>query len=83
MKTNKNGLPIEIKYCEECNISNQQPLPTNEFFHTKNIVHKTIKFDKTCYLFVKSLAPNMKNMRNRMGEPPREPWEPMTWRSDS
>ncbi len=46
MKTNKNGLPIEIKYCEECNISNQQPLPTNEFFHTKNIIHKTIKFDK-------------------------------------
>ena len=43
---NKNGLPLRVIYCEECNISNQQPLPTNEYFHNKNITQETIKFDE-------------------------------------
>ena len=45
MKKNKNGLPIEIHYCSECNISNQQPTTTNEYFHNENIVQTTIDFD--------------------------------------
>ncbi len=43
---NKNGLPLEIKYCINCNISNQQPTTTNEYFHEKNTVQTTIDFDE-------------------------------------
>ena len=39
------GLPSEIKYCIKCNISNQQPTTTNEYFHTKESVFTTIEFD--------------------------------------
>ena len=35
---NKNGLPLEIKYCKKCNISNQQPTTTNEYFHNLETV---------------------------------------------
>tara|TARA_Y100001970_G_scaffold11495_1_gene13292 strand:- start:26 stop:1264 length:1239 start_codon:yes stop_codon:yes gene_type:complete len=42
---NKNGLPLNVIYCKECNLSNQQPLPTNEYFHTKSIIQETIRFD--------------------------------------
>ena len=45
MKKNFNGLPLEIKYCNLCNISNQQPTTTNEYFHTKDIFLTTVAFD--------------------------------------
>ena len=41
----KNGLPLKIQYCVRCNLSNQQPTSTNEYFHTKNTKQKTVKFD--------------------------------------
>ena len=43
---NKNGLPLNLAYCNECNISNQQPTTTNEYFHTKETVQTTIEFDE-------------------------------------
>ena len=43
---NKNGLPLEIKYCKKCNISNQQPTTTNEYFHNIETVQTTIDFDE-------------------------------------
>jgi len=45
MKKNKNGLPLIVKYCKKCNISNQQPTSINEYFHTHESVQFTIKFD--------------------------------------
>ena len=45
MKKNINGLPLELKYCNLCNISNQQPTTTNEYFHTKDIFLTTVAFD--------------------------------------
>ncbi len=46
MKLSKNGLPVNLKYCKKCNISNQLPLGTNEYFHTKDTIQKTIEFDE-------------------------------------
>ncbi len=45
MKKNKKGLPLEIKYCSKCNISNQQPTSINEYFHNDSTVQTTIEFD--------------------------------------
>jgi len=45
MNKNLYGLPSENKYCIKCNISNQQPTTTNEYFHTKESVFTTIEFD--------------------------------------
>ena len=45
MKTNKNGLPIEIKYCKKCNLINQRPTSINEYFHVKETKQKTVEFD--------------------------------------
>jgi len=46
MSSNKNGPPLEIKYCKKCNISNQQPVGTNEYFHFNSTVLDTILFDE-------------------------------------
>tara|TARA_B100001250_G_C19812982_1_gene796711 strand:- start:2274 stop:3497 length:1224 start_codon:yes stop_codon:yes gene_type:complete len=46
MNKNKNGLPLEIKYCVECNLINQRPTSVNEYFHTKNTVQTTVEFDE-------------------------------------
>tara|TARA_B100001057_G_C22871317_1_gene959013 strand:- start:4717 stop:5955 length:1239 start_codon:yes stop_codon:yes gene_type:complete len=46
MKKNKNGLPIEVKYCQKCNMSNQQPTSINEYFHTNETVQSTVRFDE-------------------------------------
>ena len=43
---NKNGLPIEIKYCLECNLSNQQPTSVNEYFHTFKTIQNTVEFNE-------------------------------------
>ena len=40
-----NGLPLDVKYCIKCNISNQRTTGKNEYFHTEKSIHKTIKFD--------------------------------------
>ena len=45
MKNNFNGLPINIRYCNNCNISNQQPTSINEYFHTKDVILSTVAFD--------------------------------------
>ena len=41
IKKNKNGLPLEVKYCKNCNLSNQQPTSTNEYFHTQDAIQQT------------------------------------------
>ena len=45
------GLPLEIKYCEKCNVSNQRPTTTNEYKHDENTVQIPIEFDENnvCY----------------------------------
>ena len=45
MKKNKNGLPLDIKYCIKCNLSNQQPTTVNEYFHINETVQNTVEFD--------------------------------------
>ena len=40
------GLPLKIKYCRLCNISNQQPTSTNEYLHNKNTIQKPLEFDE-------------------------------------
>jgi N-acetyl sugar amidotransferase len=47
----KYGLPLEVKFCKRCVISNQRPSSTNEYFHTKDTKHEAIKFDEedVCY----------------------------------
>ena len=51
MKKNKNGLPLEIKYCVKCNLSSQRPTSVNEYFHTNTTEHSTVEFDDKgiCY----------------------------------
>ncbi len=44
--TGRFGLPLEIKYCSKCNISNQRPTTTNEYKHSKNTSQVTIEFDE-------------------------------------
>ena len=46
MKKNPNGLPLKIKYCTECNLSNQQPTSINEYFHIHNTKQTTVTFDE-------------------------------------
>ena len=41
----KYGLPKEIKFCSKCNISNQEPMSTNEFENTKETLKVTMQFD--------------------------------------
>jgi len=45
------GLPQEVRFCKKCVISNQRPSSTNEYFHTSDTKHETIKFDEkgVCY----------------------------------
>jgi len=39
------GLPREVKFCKSCNMSNQQPMSTNEYTHGKNSTKTTLDFD--------------------------------------
>ena len=41
----KYGLPLEVKFCKKCVISNQRPNSAVEFQHTKASKKKTINFD--------------------------------------
>tara|TARA_Y100001935_G_C17290110_1_gene502791 strand:- start:593 stop:1855 length:1263 start_codon:yes stop_codon:yes gene_type:complete len=45
-KKNKNGLPLEVKYCINCNLSNQQPTTVNEYFHVNETIQNTVEFDE-------------------------------------
>ena len=39
------GLPREVKFCKSCNISNQQPLSSNEYKHAHNSTKRVIDFN--------------------------------------
>ena len=39
------GLPREVKFCSVCNISNQQPMSSNEYEHSKDALKTTMEFD--------------------------------------
>ncbi|QJQ32767.1 N-acetyl sugar amidotransferase [Sphingomonas lacunae] len=39
------GLPPEVRFCVRCNMSNQQPMSTNEYRHTGNSRKTTMQFD--------------------------------------
>ena len=45
------GLPLEVKYCVKCNVTNQKPTSTNEYKHDKNTTQIPIEFDSNniCY----------------------------------
>lgn len=43
---NQNNLPLDIKYCTKCNLSNQQPTTVNEYFHVRGTKQQTIEFDE-------------------------------------
>lgn len=43
-KTGKYGLPIEVKFCKKCVISNQRPSSTVEFKNKKTVSKETIFF---------------------------------------
>ena len=40
------GLPSEIKFCSICNISNQQPMSSNEYEHNKESTKVTMSFNE-------------------------------------
>jgi len=45
-KTAKYGLPLDVKFCKVCVISNQRPNSAVEYQHTSESVKKTIAFDE-------------------------------------
>jgi N-acetyl sugar amidotransferase len=47
----KYGLPREIKYCKKCNMSNQQPMSSNEYKHGSSSTKETMSFNDegVCY----------------------------------
>lgn len=40
------GLPREIKFCVQCNMSNQQPMSSNEYAHSSSSKKATLSFDE-------------------------------------
>ncbi len=45
------GLPLEVKYCEKCNVINQQPTTINEYTHDKDTHQIPLEFnsDNICF----------------------------------
>ena len=41
----KYGLPLEVKFCKKCVMSNQRPSSEIEFKHNINTKKKTLNFD--------------------------------------
>lgn len=39
------GLPREVQFCRKCNISNQQPMSSNEYKHSSDSIKRTMGFD--------------------------------------
>ena len=71
-KKNKNGLPLEIKYCKNCNLINQRPTSINEYFHKADSVQTTVEFDEdgicaACH-FVKKELDDTINWKEREKE---------------
>ena len=42
----KYGLPAEVKFCKKCNMSNQQPMSSNEYKHGSSSKKETMGFDE-------------------------------------
>lgn len=40
------GLPRDVKFCVLCNMSNQQPMSSNEYLHTQDSTKRTLSFDE-------------------------------------
>lgn len=40
------GLPREVRFCKLCNMSNQQPMSSNEYKHGKDSTKSTMAFDE-------------------------------------
>jgi len=40
------GLPRQVRFCTVCNMSNQQPMSSNEYSHTANSSKTTLGFDE-------------------------------------
>ena len=40
------GLPRDVKFCVRCNMSNQQPMSSNEYSHGKQSTKTTMSFDE-------------------------------------
>jgi hypothetical protein len=45
METGKYGLPLDVRFCKRCVISNQRPNSTVEFKNSPEIQKQTIQFD--------------------------------------
>ena len=39
------GLPRHVHFCKKCNMSNQQPMSSNEYAHSKDSKKSTMSFD--------------------------------------
>ncbi len=39
------GLPRDVRFCVRCNMSNQQPMSSNEYAHNKGSTKSTLSFD--------------------------------------
>ena len=40
------GLPRNVRFCAKCNMSNQQPMSSNEYTHNKDSTKTTLSFDE-------------------------------------
>lgn len=40
------GLPRDVQFCKKCNMSNQQPMSSNEYAHNKESKKTTMSFDE-------------------------------------
>lgn len=40
------GMPRDVKFCKVCNMSNQQPMSSNEYTHSKASTKTTLSFDE-------------------------------------
>ena len=69
-KTGKYGLPLKVKYCVKCNVTNQRPTSINEYQHDKDTHQIPISFDKN------NLYINDRKIRcYREDDPSLIPWE--------
>lgn len=51
------GLPRYVHFCKKCNMSNQQPMSSNEYAHGTNSKKTTMSFDgKACVMHVISTS---------------------------
>ena len=60
----KYGLPLEVKFCKKCVISNQRPNSAIEFTHTADTKKKTIFFDENVVCDACRFAEQKRNVIN-------------------